>query len=86
MDDSDHYRCCVWALQSVFCSTASAENLIPANVPLTPIMQFPGTTGYIAPDYDAQRAKLHSVYIAPIEIFLAPDSHTGVSSQNKWPR
>ena len=25
-------------------------------------------------DYDAQRARLHSVYIAPMEIFLAPDS------------
>lgn len=59
---------------SLVCSIANAENLIPASVPLTPIIQFPGTTGYIAPDYDARRAMLHSVYIAPIEIFLAPDS------------
>ena len=59
---------------SLVCSIANAENLIPASVPLTPIMQFPGTTGYIAADYDARRAMLHSVYIAPIEIFLAPDS------------
>jgi hypothetical protein len=50
------------------CSAASAENVVPANVPLTPITQVPGTTGSIAPDYDAQRVKLHSVYIAPIEI------------------
>jgi hypothetical protein len=56
------------------CNVAQADGLIPANVPLTPIVQFPGTTGYIAPDYDARRAQLHSVYIAPIEIFLAPDS------------
>ncbi|HEY3597962.1 MAG TPA: DUF3313 family protein [Paraburkholderia sp.] len=53
---------------------AGAENLIPDSVTLTPVKQFPGTTGYIAPDYTAQRARLHSVYIAPIEIFLAPDS------------
>jgi hypothetical protein len=42
--------------------------VVLANVPLTPITQVPGTTGSIAPDYDAQRVKLHSVYIAPIEI------------------
>jgi hypothetical protein len=29
---------------SLACSIANAENLIPASVPLMPIMQFPGTT------------------------------------------
>src|SRR5262249_44510168 len=53
---------------------AFAEYLIPASVQLTPVAQFPGTTGYMAPDYAAQRARLHSVYLAPIEVFLSPDS------------
>ncbi|MFK4446321.1 hypothetical protein ABH944_006602 [Caballeronia udeis] len=65
---------CACAATSLACSIANAGNLIPASVPLTPVVQFPGTTGYIAPDYDARRAMLHSVYIPPIEIFLAPDS------------
>jgi hypothetical protein len=53
---------------------ARAGYLIPDSVQLTPVTQFPGTTGYMAPDYPAQRARLHSVYLAPIEVFLAPDS------------
>jgi Protein of unknown function (DUF3313) len=53
---------------------AFAEYLIPSSVKLAPVAQFPGTSGYLAPDYTAQRARLHSVYIAPIEVFLAPDS------------
>jgi hypothetical protein len=53
---------------------AHAEYLIPQSVKLVPVAQFPGTSGYLAPDYPAQRARLHSVYIAPIEVFLAPDS------------
>jgi hypothetical protein len=56
------------------CSAARADGLIPPDVRLVPVVQFPGTTGYIAPDYDTRRAALHSVYLAPIEIFLAPDS------------
>jgi hypothetical protein len=53
---------------------ARADYLIPDSVQLTPIAQFPGTKSYMAPDYRAQRARLHSVYLAPIEVFLAPDS------------
>ncbi|MFC0397599.1 DUF3313 family protein [Paraburkholderia rhizosphaerae] len=53
---------------------ARAGYLIPDSVQLTPVAQFPGTTGYMAPDYAAQRARLHSVYLAPIEVFLSPDS------------
>jgi hypothetical protein len=56
------------------CGAARAEYLIPDSVQLTPVAQFPGTRGYMAPDYAAQRARLHSVYLVPIEIFLAPDS------------
>jgi hypothetical protein len=48
--------------------------LIPASVQLTPVGQFAGTTAYMAPDYTQRRAALRTVYIAPIEIFLAPDS------------
>jgi hypothetical protein len=58
----------------VLCSAAQAEYLIPQSVQLAPVAQFPGTRGYLAPDYPAQRARLHSVYIAPIEVFLAADS------------
>ncbi|MDQ7981109.1 DUF3313 family protein [Paraburkholderia sp. SARCC-3016] len=53
---------------------ARADSLIPASVQLTPVAQFPGTKAYMAPDYRAQRARLHSVYLVPIEVFLAPDS------------
>jgi len=53
---------------------ARADSLIPDSVQLTPVVQFPGTKAYMAPDYRAQRARLHSVYLVPIEVFLAPDS------------
>jgi hypothetical protein len=56
------------------CGAARADYLIPDSVQLTPVAQFPGTKGYMAPDYSAQRARLHSVYLVPIEVFLAPDS------------
>jgi hypothetical protein len=56
------------------CGAARADGLIPPDTPLGPVAQIPGSTGYIAPDYDTRRAALHSVYLAPIEIFLAPDS------------
>jgi hypothetical protein len=56
------------------CGAARADYLIPDSVQLTPVAQFPGTKGYMAPDYTAQRARLHSVYLVPIEVFLAPDS------------
>jgi uncharacterized protein DUF3313 len=59
---------------AVLYGAARAEYLIPDSVQLTPVAQFPGTKGYMAPDYRAQRAQLHSVYLAPIEVFLAPDS------------
>jgi hypothetical protein len=58
----------------VLCGVARAEYLIPDSVKRVPVAQFPGTSGYLAPDYTAQRARLHSVYIAPIEVFLSPDS------------
>ncbi|SAL31238.1 DUF3313 family protein [Caballeronia telluris] len=59
---------------AVACGAARADGLIAPDVRLAPVPQLPGTTGYIAPDYDTQRAALHSIYLAPIEIFLAPDS------------
>src|ERR1700761_507723 len=67
--------CAGLALPLAFqCGAVRAEYLIPDSVQLTPVAQFPGTRGYMAPDYAAQRARLHSVYLVPIEVFLAADS------------
>jgi len=41
---------------------------------LRPVAGTPGLSRYVTPDYARQRQRIKSVYLAPIEVWLSPDS------------